>query len=1084
MANAQLNDIPLGMATPSRESGALDSEDHRVIDENVSFTAVAVETDKVVESLGSSHKARRNISSRQDDEMSLVDGTEEDVRQSWSDLDTKNPKRKRDDSVPSRKESSEDNEAFDPEPSLSKDKKEKVPSHVTKYIEKYALKGISKKTRQDMSLNWPIPSSKGLKALETDRFFKKNYFQGRKWNARLERSKINTQLRILDVMGPLSRLWSEAHRIKKDNQGMDPSDVIQLTQRAIVLAAGAHKQPAVCGRQTSSPSTSFREETLAGKPVTEQTGEQLWSAPESAPEPDPEPNPDSTSEQPSVQETCKPIERVGQEKTFSHIQNYFQLPMNCIINQNSIPVGGRVSLFLQNWNSITKDPWVLQCVKGIKLDFLATPFQNQIPNQAFFNQENQDLINKEITGLLNKKAITQSFLTKDSFISNIFLVPKKGGGQRPVINLKGLNVFFTLRTFQNGGNSFVKRSSFEERLDGKNRPNRCIFDIANSKRTQKIPQIFLAGKNNGIQVPPVWDCSSPKNIHKTDEGSHDFIETFRCTSDSLPRRYSNNESVKSENFVRSLNSFVNIKGLRFSDQYKQVSNGTFTNNGVSGLYSKLKVVDFVSPEREGRENKEQFKINARTQESVSKRFSSVDRSVNSNQSSCPSRSSALSQFTNIENKSPAFGGPLRSPNPVKRGSSERVALVGNQAGVLERESVTKTRTPFNHSVGCKSVGMGSNMSTDKYRWALDRRGKIPPYKSTRTKSSNVRSTILCQKSTKQAYSYTNGQHNSNCICKQNGGNGVKKTKFPNKSVLGLVSSKAINNHCGLYIPGKSNVIADWESRHYADFSNWRLSPILFKSLMKRIGPCNVDLFADRSNTHLNQYFSWKPDPQAKAVDALLQSWREIKGYAFPPVLSNKYVSGESSGGKQSDNSDNSSLAIPGLVPSVTSNVSRLSSVTSHESQHCIVSHERATPTDSEQNIKTSRVDGLRRSFNSIGISEETKELLLGSWKSGTRSSYDSAWNKSTKKPFKGLSSQTVGNWIKWVMKEAGIDISLFQAHSCRMVSTSKAAMSGISMDDIMSMADWSNTRTFNKFYFRTNEKAGFADKVLEMVSLL
>ncbi|VDI13332.1 Hypothetical predicted protein [Mytilus galloprovincialis] len=166
MANAQLNDIPLGMATPSRESDALDSEDHRVIDENVSFTAVAVETDKVVESLGSSHKARRNISSRQDDEMSLVDGTEEDVRQSWSDLDTKNPKRKRDDSVPSRK--------------------------------------------------------------------------GRKWNARLERSKINTQLRILDVMGPLSRLWSEAHRIKKDNQGMDPSDVIQLTQRAIVLAGNAH----------------------------------------------------------------------------------------------------------------------------------------------------------------------------------------------------------------------------------------------------------------------------------------------------------------------------------------------------------------------------------------------------------------------------------------------------------------------------------------------------------------------------------------------------------------------------------------------------------------------------------------------------------------------------------------------------------------------------------------------------------------------------------------------------------------------------------------------------------------------------
>ena len=919
--------------------------------------------------------------------------------------------------------------------------------------------------------------------------------------------------------------------------------------------------------------------------------------------------------------------------------------------------------------------------KRNKIRFLSNTFPKSNTKSSLFQSRESRFDKQRNNRTFEQEGHNTVFPNKGFVHKQHFSGTKEGRGSKTCYKSKRPKCFFTLRTFQNGGNSFVKRSSFEERLDGKNRPNRCIFDIANSKRTQKIPQIFLAGKNNGIQVPPVWDCSSPKNIHKTDEGSHDFIETFRCTSDSLPRRYSNNESVKSENFVRSLNSFVNIKGLRFSDQYKQVSDGTFTNNGVSGLYSKLKVVDFVSPEREGRENKEQFKINARTQESVSKRFSSVDRSVNSNQSSCPSRSSALSQFTNIENKSPAFGRPLRSPNPVKRGSSERVALVGNQAGVLERESVTKTRTPFNHSVGCKSVGMGSNMSTDKYRWALDRRGKIPPYKSTRTKSSNVRSTILCQKSTKQAYSYTNGQHNSNCICKQNGGNGVKKTKFPNKSVLGLVSSKAINNHCGLY-PRKKQCYSRLGKQALCGFQQLAVKSDTFqkshethRSLQCR-SVCRQVKYSPES---IFQLEARSPSESGRCPSPILE---RDKGLCFSPVLSNKYVSGESSGGKQSDNSDNSSLAIPGLVPSVTSNVSRLSSVTSHESQHCIVSHERATPTDSEQNIKTSRVDGLRRSFNSIGISEETKELLLGSWKSGTRSSYDSAWNKwsswcssreidpfsaplaaildfltwmykegyqyrtlnvhrsaissvlpyidgvpigqlpivkqlmkgvlqnnpplpkyqfswdldivlkylsalpinkkldfsvlgkklsillalaapkriseiarldrrfmsrnkssiifhlpglsktqkdcnnrsvkyckfskkklcvissiheyelrmehlrpvskhepdpllrSTKKPFKGLSSQTVGNWIKWVMKEAGIDISLFQAHSCRMVSTSKAAMSGISMDDIMSMADWSNTRTFNKFYFRTNEKAGFADKVLEMVSLL
>lgn len=53
-----------------------------------------------------------------------------------------------------------------------------------------------------------------------------------------------------------------------------------------------------------------------------------------------------------------------------------------------------------------------------------------------------------------------------------------------------------------------------------------------------------------------------------------------------------------------------------------------------------------------------------------------------------------------------------------------------------------------------------------------------------------------------------------------------------------------------------------------------------------------------------------------------------------------------------------------------------------------------------------------------------------------------------------------------------------------MVSTSKAANGGVNMDDIRSMADWSKTRTFEKFYFRTAEKMDFADKVSTTVSWL
>jgi site-specific recombinase XerD len=59
----------------------------------------------------------------------------------------------------------------------------------------------------------------------------------------------------------------------------------------------------------------------------------------------------------------------------------------------------------------------------------------------------------------------------------------------------------------------------------------------------------------------------------------------------------------------------------------------------------------------------------------------------------------------------------------------------------------------------------------------------------------------------------------------------------------------------------------------------------------------------------------------------------------------------------------------------------------------------------------------------------------------------------TKKTFKGLSSQTVANWITCIMSEAGLDVMAFKAHSYRMASTSKAALLGVNIQEILDMGD-------------------------------
>ena len=57
----------------------------------------------------------------------------------------------------------------------------------------------------------------------------------------------------------------------------------------------------------------------------------------------------------------------------------------------------------------------------------------------------------EIKDLLVKGAIVETTLSKEGFVSQIFLVEKKEGGQRPVINLKSLNTFIKVDNFKMEG---------------------------------------------------------------------------------------------------------------------------------------------------------------------------------------------------------------------------------------------------------------------------------------------------------------------------------------------------------------------------------------------------------------------------------------------------------------------------------------------------------------------------------------------------------------------------------------------------------------------------------------------------------
>ena len=86
----------------------------------------------------------------------------------------------------------------------------------------------------------------------------------------------------------------------------------------------------------------------------------------------------------------------------------------------------------------------------------------------------------------------------------------------------------------------------------------------------------------------------------------------------------------------------------------------------------------------------------------------------------------------------------------------------------------------------------------------------------------------------------------------------------------------------VHIAGSSNIEADFESwvdRHEIE---WRLDERLFQSIVRKLDGYDIDLFASRVNAQLKSYVSWRPDPDAMAVDAFTLDWSKIRAFCFPP----------------------------------------------------------------------------------------------------------------------------------------------------------------------------------------------------------
>lgn len=552
---------------------------------------------------------------------------------------------------------------------------------------------------------------------------------------------------------------------------------------------------------------------------------------------------------------------------------------------NKSKTAGSLKNSIRSWEQITNDQFILQTIQGYHLEFFTIPQQVVAPVTIVKGTCNQQIMQEEIDKLLVKGAIQLTRPCQGQFVSRLFLVEKKTGDLRPVINLRPLNKFivqkhFKMESLQNAIH-LIKEGDFMVTIDMKD----AYFAIPIHTPHRKFLRFIWKNQVFQFAALPFGLSSAPRvftkvlkpviaNMRERGIRCLIYIDDLIIVASSV--RECNEQARYAVQFLSELGFTVNMEKSHLVPKTQVEFLGFILDSKKMEVYLPPKKSQIILTRIE--------ELLANTQPTIRQVSSMVGLMQSARWAIMPAviycrflqrdLNCALQESNRDYNLAMTISIDARQELQMWHRNllnwNGCAMIIPQPTVVIQTDASTKGWGAVCLNTGRKTNGLWSREEKKLHinclelmtAWfAIQTLVKISPSVHVRLQMDNA-----------SAVAYINRQ----------GGTRSHQLNLIAKNIWEWAIYHRIRISAE-HLPGIQNVTADSLSRNLNDNLEWSLNQKVYHRLVQRLklNP-QVDLFASRLNAQIRKFVSWKPDPLAWRVDAFSIPWTKIMAYAFPP----------------------------------------------------------------------------------------------------------------------------------------------------------------------------------------------------------